>query len=336
MTYITNASAIIFILSTGEKVRVEKTDSKYPKAIKIFELPSEEQEAALVELVRPQAKLVEKGFIITPTSVSYQGEVLPSALVTKVLSIVRDGLPIDHFEKFWENLRENPSAQSVAELVDFLSYKELPITEDGCFLAYKGVLNNYYSATGNTETTVIKGIVDEQGRIYNGIGEEIEVLRRDVDDNRANECSFGLHIGSLDYGSTFSQRTILVKINPKDVVSVPKDYNFQKCRVCKYTVVGDFVEEIKTSVVDANGGDTFEVKVDDTPVVTEEYNETVKKIDRYLTGKKNAGCSQVTIRQVQNSFSPKWITQEVVLDALQKLWYTWEYDDELSSYVIYL
>jgi hypothetical protein len=324
MTYITNATAIILLLSNGEKVRVEKTDKNYAKILKTFELPKDEQESAVKEIINPIAKIASKGFLVTDGIVTYQGEGLPKALQTKVISIIRDGLPIEHFEKFWDKLRENPSAQSVAELTDFLSYKELPITEDGDLIAYKGVLNSYYSSTGNKETRVIQGTVNEQGQIYNGVGEVIEVARNCVDDNRDNECSFGLHCGSLDYARGFSQRLVLVKVNPKDVVSVPKDYSFQKCRVSKYEVVADFVEEITTSVVDDYGQDTLDTLDDDTEEINEEYDATVQKIATYLEKKINDGYDQVTIRQIQNIFSPNWVTKETVLDALQVLWYDWD------------
>jgi hypothetical protein len=330
MNYITNANAIILLLSTGEKVRVEKTDKNYARILKTFELPKDEQESAVKEIINPISKITSAGFIINGDDVTYQGESLPKALKTKVISIVRDGLPIEHFEKFWEKLRENPSAQSVAELTDFLSYKELPITEDGDLIAYKGVRNDYYSATGNTETRVLQGTVDEYGHIYNGVGEVIEVARNCVDDNRANECSFGLHCGSLDYARGFSQRLILVKVNPKDVVSVPKDYSFQKCRVSKYEVVADFVEEIFTSVVDSKGQDVFDTIEDDTEEVNEEYLAKVGKVQTYLQRKEEAGYDQVTIRQIQNSFSPAWITKETVLNILQDLWYEWDEVDGVT------
>lgn len=335
MNYITNASAIIFLLSTGEKIRVEKTDKNYAKILKVFELPKGEQESAVKEIINPISKIISKGFIIDGDNVTYQGESLPQALRTKVISIVRDGLPIEHFEKFWGKLRENPSAQSVAELVDFLSYKELPITEDGDLIAYKGVRVDYYSSTGNTETRVVQGTVDDTGRIYNGIGEVIEVARNCVDDDRSNECSFGLHCGSLDYARGFASRLVLVKVNPRDVVSVPQDYSFQKCRVCKYEVVSDFVEEIITSVVDDRGQDTLETIEDDTIELNREYDDTVQKISAYLLKKSGEGYNQVTIRQIQNIFSPSWATKETVLNALQLLWYEWEYNEELKTIVVY-
>lgn len=334
MKYITNSVAIILVLSTGKTLRVEKTDPKYPLILNTFSLPEEEQEQEIQNILdrecesKPTIKtLAKKGFDVDleNSTVTYQGEKLPKSLVTKVLSITRDGLPIVHFERFWENLRSNPSAGAVDELTDFLSYKELPLTEDGCFLAYKGVNEDFWSVYGNTETTVLQGKVDSQGRILNSVGSTIEVLRRDVDDDRNNECSHGLHAGSRDYAVGHGPKAVVVKINPADVVSVPRDCSFQKCRVCKYEVVDFYTQEITASVVDAQGkdtlrdGDEFDESWDDE--VEEMSDERMKFIDRvesYILSK-GRDVTEVSIRQIQSSFSPFWPSKEQVLDALQYL-----------------
>lgn len=317
MKYAINTEAIILFIN-GKNIRVEKTDKRYPKILQVFQLPKDQQESeveSILNKVVKAEKVIEEteGFDIQGDEIFYKGDKLPKAFSDKVLSIIADGLPLEHFEKFWDNLEKNPSAKSVEELTQFLDYKELPITEDGHFLAYKGVLDNYYSSHGNTETKVIQGNVDPSGRIYNGVGEIIEVRRRDVDDNREKHCSFGLHAGSLDYARGFASRMVVVKINPADVVSVPSDYDCQKVRVCKYEVMADFVEEITASVVDEDGTDT--VVTDDAKV----RNEFIDRVEKYLFNKSEQGYEEVTLRQIQNSFSPGWATKQQVLDALQSI-----------------
>jgi hypothetical protein len=34
-------------------------------------------------------------------------------------------------------------------------------------------------------------------------------------------------------------RTVIVKVNPRDVVSIPSDYNGAKGRTCRYEVIGE-------------------------------------------------------------------------------------------------
>jgi hypothetical protein len=51
-----------------------------------------------------------------------------------------------------------------------------------------------------------------------------------------------LHFCSLDYLSHFGghdSRTVVLKINPRDVVSIPADYNATKGRTCRYEVIGE-------------------------------------------------------------------------------------------------
>lgn len=331
----TNTNAIILIID-GKQIRIEKTDRAYAKIIQVFKLPVEDQEDAVLDILSPKPIKVEKaienhdGFDIVDEDIYYNGEKLPGAFAKKVLSIIKDELPLDHFVKFWEKLSQNPNASSVRELVDFLEYKELPITEDGHFLAYKGVGTDYYSIHGNTSTQVLQGSVDSTGHIYNGIGEVIEVLRRHVDDNRSEGCSTGLHVGSLDYARGWGPHLIVVKVDPADVVSVPSDCSFQKCRVSKYEVVSEFVEEITSSVVDSEGAETM------VPNVTKERTLLVEKVAAYLEHKRDNNYDEVTVRQIQNSFSPLWVTKAEVLDALQELGEYWENSEEGSATIVYL
>ena len=189
-------------------------------------------------------------------------EELHGVVVDKLLELLEEGLKDSTpLIRFITNLLANPSAESIAELYDFLQYKSLPIDEDGYVIGYKGVQNDYWSHNGNTKTVVIKGAVNKAGQIYNGVGEEIEVERRCVDDNRSRHCSFGLHIGSYDFADDWrghDGRLMVVRFNPKDAVSVPTDCSCQKLRVCAYEVISEVdlgsevEEEIKVPLFSHN------------------------------------------------------------------------------------
>jgi hypothetical protein len=61
--------------------------------------------------------------------------------------------------------------------------------------------------------------------------------RSKVDDDPNNTCSKGLHVASLPYLQHYpGSVTVLVKVNPANVVSIPTDYNNSKMRVCEYEV----------------------------------------------------------------------------------------------------
>lgn len=163
---------------------------------------------------------------IVNDEVLYDGAPITGYLAGKMIDFVREGLPVEHYMLFLNNLMANPSMTSRNELFLFLEAANLPITEDGHFLAYKAVRSDFRDK--------------HSGRFDNTPGVTHTMPRRDVDDDRNRTCSYGFHAAAYDYAKSFmggEGRMVAVKINPADVVSVPSDYNNQKLRACKYTVV---------------------------------------------------------------------------------------------------
>lgn len=175
---------------------------------------------------------------------------LHGVVVDKLLQFLKQGMKdAEPIVNFINKLMANPSNNSVEQLYTFLSYKLLPLTEDGNVIGYKGVQDDYYSHSGNKNTIVLQGTVSECGRILNKVGETIEVARRSVDDNKDNHCSHGLHVGSYDYARDWAGsagRLLMVEFDPADAVSVPTDCSFQKLRVSKYKVIGEVPIEKKS------------------------------------------------------------------------------------------
>ena len=175
--------------------------------------------------------------------VTYEGEVVHGSISKRILEFMSKGLPFQPLVNFLNNLMENPSMQSQKELYDFLEHEHLPITEDGHFLAYKAVRSDYKDK--------YRGVFD------NSVGKICKMQRAKVDDDRARGCSDGLHAGALNYvagyGSVESgDRIVIVKINPRDVVSVPSDCNCEKLRTCQYEVVGEYQGELLKPLYSAN------------------------------------------------------------------------------------
>jgi len=169
-------------------------------------------------------------------NVYYNGEIVNNALSRRIVDIVNVGLPLEPWIKFAENVYANPFSYSRDELYLFLEKSDLPITEDGHFLAYKNVTDDY------------KDI--RTGTFDNSIGAICEMPRGDVDCNRDRTCSTGLHFASKEYLPHYrwgGSRTVVVKINPADVVSIPSDYDNTKGRTCRYEVVGEIpFEQVKS------------------------------------------------------------------------------------------
>ena len=159
----------------------------------------------------------------------WKGKPMHNALTTRMIAMLQDGFPVEPLVNFMENLMTNPSKRAVTELYSFLEKNSLPITPDGCFLAYKKVRNDFLDI--------------HSGTMDNSVGKIVEMERNEVDDNKDQTCSTGLHFCSQDYllhfGNGYDSRVVILKINPADVVSIPSDYNNAKGRACCYEVVGE-------------------------------------------------------------------------------------------------
>lgn len=159
-----------------------------------------------------------------PGVLEYRGGAISPKLHAKIMSLVKDKKPPQYLERFLDNLRTNPSADSILDLYDFLEANNLPITEDGHFLAYKYVRSDYKDSY--------------TGTMDNSVGKVVEMPRENVNPNRHQTCSTGLHFCQAKYMSS-PDRVMVVKVNPRDVVSIPTDYDRQKGRCCRYEVVAE-------------------------------------------------------------------------------------------------
>lgn len=128
----------------------------------------------------------------------------------------------EHLVKFLDKLMDNPSFQAIEGLYRFMKHNCIDINEDGSIQAWKGVRNDLYDK--------------RSGTIYNGnFGQEIRVDRSEVDDNVDHTCSYGLHVGNREYATMWGEALLRTKVEPQDVVAVPRDYNGAKMRACAYT-----------------------------------------------------------------------------------------------------
>jgi len=173
----------------------------------------------------------------------YDNEVMHGLVVDRIFQFMRDGLPFEPLVRFIDNMMQNPSFRSRNELYNFLEHEGLPITEDGHFLAYKAVRSDYFDIYS--------------GKFYNGIGTRVMMPRPKVDDDCNRGCSFGLHAGSLDYVRGYGNsdsKFLIVKINPRDVVSVPSE-DSRKLRCCEYVVLSEFKEQLNNPCYAVDGSD---------------------------------------------------------------------------------
>ena len=165
----------------------------------------------------------------------YKGQALNNYLTEKIMQFMHEGFDFQPTFKFLQNLMQNPSTDAINELYQFLEYGNMPITEDGYFLAYKYVNEDYTSCNANPDGS----------HNVNKIGAEISMDRDEVCADRNITCAEGLHFCSREYlpNSGGGSRIMVLKINPKDVVSIPYDYNNTKGRCCYYKVVAELKDD---------------------------------------------------------------------------------------------
>jgi len=171
--------------------------------------------------------------------VLHNGKPVHNVIATRISEFVRQGLPFEPLARFLENLMLNPSERSIEQLYAFLEHGGFPITPDGCFLGYKGVTNDFKDK--HTQ------------KFDNALGAKQTMPREQVNPDPHAACSVGFHVGTHSFATEFVSdggQVVMVKVNPRDAVSVPHDASCQKLRVCEYEVVamcpGKVVEPLST------------------------------------------------------------------------------------------
>jgi len=175
------------------------------------------------KIVDVRAKLQAVGMDLKDGVVMYKDEAMPTQLYNRLEEFHEANLPMDRLLRFWDNLKLNPSFNSRKMLFDFLEHHGHPLTEDGCFIAYRGVNSEFKDSYS--------------GKFDNSPGSVCKMDRSEVDDNPNNTCSHGLHVASHSYADGFGSKLVEVKVNPRDVVAVPRDYDGKKMRVCEFKVI---------------------------------------------------------------------------------------------------
>ena len=256
--YLIQGSNIVVVIGNKSHT-ISKTHITYNKVLEAIKASDWD---SLPDIIEPKKVVLNYGagnVSIQGETLFWKGKELNTGLSVRMIQMLQEGFPIEPMVNFMENLYKNPSHRAVTELYGFLEKNNLPITPDGHFLAYKKVRANYFDV--------------HSGTMDNSIGNVVEMERHEVNDNKDQTCSTGLHFCGMSYLSCFGgDRTVIVKVNPADVVSIPSDYNDAKGRACRYEVIGElnvnpedaFVASVQTTAV---GSKPVQVgpKTGDTP-----------------------------------------------------------------------
>lgn len=223
------------VILNNKSYQVLPDHINYKMILEALPTASEDDLLEIVDVEKAVAAFSDGLVEVKEGRVLYEGEEVHGSISKRILEFMSKGLPFQPLVNFLNNLMENPSMQSQKELYDFLEHENLAITSDGHFLAYKAVRNDFKDK--------YRGVFD------NSVGQVVKMQRAKVDDDRARGCSDGLHAGALNYVAGYGSvengdRIVIVKINPRDVVSVPSDCNCEKLRTCRYEVVAEYEGEL--------------------------------------------------------------------------------------------
>lgn len=212
-------------------------DFSHPRFAEAMDILRETRDANrvidLIDLEKEiRSSFVHNNITVENGEVKYKSQVMHSSLTSRIIESLEDRDSKDSLMKyvlFMENLMMNPSNKATRRLFDFLEANDIEITNDGHFIAWKRVGSDFYDLY--------------TGTMLNAPGEILEVDRNTVDEDDTVTCSRGLHVCSksyLDYyGTSGGNKVVRCKVHPKDVVSIPIDYNNAKMRTCGYKVIDE-------------------------------------------------------------------------------------------------
>ena len=224
-------SGYITIFVEGKQHTILATDSNFAYAVTAFEASDWD---GLYNILNP-AQVFQNLYAkyeqveVKHGNVYVNDEPISNLIAGRILDFLAKGVDCLPVFKFITKLNLNPSARAVNELYTFLEHKFLPLTDNGNFLAYKALRDDYTDV--------------HTGKFDNSVDNVLEMPRNKVDDNKEVGCSYGFHAGTLEYARGFrpcNGKLVVVEINPADVVSIPTDCECQKLRTCKYKVVSEY------------------------------------------------------------------------------------------------
>lgn len=238
-----NGPSLSVIFPDGEVVPVGKDHASFREITQLLldEAPEEQIRALLnpVKSIITRFQRLSERVTTDGVNLFFDGDVLHDSLADYILKLIREesegnsSVSWRPFVNFLEKLAQNPSQESRESLFDFVTHWGLTIRENGDFIAYKGVQDDFRSRRSGP---AIVNNVRMNGYVPNKPGNLIEIERSYVDADRSNACGQGLHAGTYDYASWWGTKIMAVAINPRDVVAVPRN-EVTKLRVSRYEVL---------------------------------------------------------------------------------------------------
>jgi hypothetical protein len=243
-------NSVVVTSPDGTPVSIDKSHYNYDEVVTLLTTSSGTYDQ-IIDLMQPirefrralsASNFYENGDGLVCIDLDGYPFILPAELQQEVLRINRSNGNLVPLENFVANLANNPDKKVHDQLYGFISACGLTLTEDGHFLAYKKVRDDFMD--------IYSGTVD------NSPGTTLKPMPRwACDSNPNNTCSSGYHFAAWGYlqhyGASNGTRIVIVKVDPAEVVAIPVDYNNMKGRACTYKVLKEIAvpEELKNTSV---------------------------------------------------------------------------------------
>ena len=215
-------------------------DSTHRRYNELKQAILDEDESTLVTLLATNSfKDWSDGvFTVTPDKTYYHNIEVDPYIHKLIVKCFKENLEVKYLLNFVKNLYINTSDRVIKELLPFLQMHNISITDDGHFLAYKGLSGDYKDVW--------------TGKVDNSIGVINYMHRKDVNDDKTVCAAGGYHVGSYAYAKNYSRgQLVICKVSPADVVCVPEEFDLGKIRTCKYEVLCDCTKELEIGVYSA-------------------------------------------------------------------------------------
>jgi len=240
---------VLVVVRDGLPLTIDKSHKNFEKIQTSLEAGEWQAVLDFIDLKNTLTKYSNGRVLVENGAVTLDGERVNGKVVQRLVdALVEENLEqLEAISAFLAKCDENPDYRVVTRIYDFMAHNDLRLTKEGDILAYKVVRSSYLDK--------------HSGTMDNSPGKIVKMKRNQVNPKDEETCSHGLHVASRKYIPSFGspslhaggERVVLCKVNPKDFVSIPTDYNSQKARVCEYLVLKDVTELFCNHQLDDEG-----------------------------------------------------------------------------------
>lgn len=235
VSYIITKNNIV-IVKDDEPLIISRDNPNFPLIAKALEAEEYSKAYDLINIKKTIERFVNGKIEIKEDGTAYYNGNIPITNMSEIADII-DMVSRGEREKaaetsrFLERVMKNPSNNVVNRIYDFCKHNDVSIDDNGYIICFKRVNGDYTDCYSQT--------------FDNSPGNIVSVTRNQVDEDPDKTCSYGLHVCSKSYLQYYyGDRIIRVRVDPADIVAIPRDYNDSKVRCCEYYVIDDVTDTI--------------------------------------------------------------------------------------------